>query len=276
MIRGMSGFGQSEAENSKLKVTVQVRTLNHRYLDYAIYLPESLRWLEAYLKTKIKGRIKRGKVTVSFNITNKAAISPNINPDVISAYTRLARELKRRFGISGDISFSQAINLPKVLKEPQGIAANAGTVKNLIASSLGMAIEAVVQMRRKEGVAIYRDLKERAAFIKSKISFIEREFPKIFLRAKKRLSKEELVSFKRSADVSEELVRLKFHLANFSRTACRTNNESIGKELDFISQELQREVNTLGAKVPDKLVSYAVVKIKSQLEKIREQLQNVE
>ncbi len=276
MIKGMSGFGQAQIENSKLKVILQVRTLNHRYLDCSVYLPESLRWLDTYLKTKIKSKIKRGKVTVSVSITNKAAISPTINPVVVNAYTRLAKELHKKFGISNDISFSQILNLPRVLKGKQDIIANPTSVKNLISLALQRAIEAAVVMRNKEGAAIYKDLKERISFIKVKVGNIDREIPKVFKRAKKKLSTDELNSFKRSADVSEEIVRLKFHLSNFSRTAQHANKEPVGKELDFISQELQREANTLGAKVPDKLISYAVVKIKSQLEKIREQLQNVE
>ncbi|MEW6008295.1 MAG: YicC/YloC family endoribonuclease [Candidatus Omnitrophota bacterium] len=276
MIKGMSGFGQAESENSKFKATVQVHSLNHRYLDASVYLPEYLRSLDNYIKLIIKKKLKRGKVNVSINIFTKGAIKPHLNPDIVGAYVHLAARLNRQFGISKDIAFWQLLNLPSVLIEKEKPPIDEVEAKRLLTPLVNKALEKLLVMRQKEGIAIYKDLQKRSRIVSSKIKYIENKLPKVFERLKAKLSHEELGAFMRNCDVSEEIVRLKFHIANLCQVATNTKGESSGKELDFICQELQREANTLGAKVPDKYISFAVVKIKSQLEKLREQLQNVE
>jgi len=276
MIKGMSGFGQARAENLRFKVAAQVRTVNHRYLDISVYLPEALRILEQPVKERIKRKIKRGKVNVSFEIISKSHIGPRLNEEIIASYVRLAERLNKKFNIAKDISFAQLLILPQVLEQRQKASVEIKEIRTLLLTSAANAANKVVGMRRQEGTAICNDLRKRASIIKGRLIFIERELLKTFERAKKRLSAEELVSFKRNCDVSEELVRLKFHTANLLKTAFAAGDEPRGKELDFISQELQREINTLGAKVADKNISCAAVRIKSQLESLREQLQNVE
>lgn len=276
MIKGMSGFGQAQAENSKFKISVQVRTLNHRYLDCSLYLPQAWQSMEAQAKTIIKKKIKRGKINVSFDIASKGSAEPILNPEAVRTYLDLAQRLNKNFRVSKDISFWQLLNLPHVLGQRQRNLVNNPAIKRLLISTLVSAVEKTLRMRRAEGQAIYDDLKKRTALIKANIANIEVKLFQLCKRMSKKLSGEELNSFSRGCDVSEELVRLKFHLANLQRTASVAADDPTGKELDFICQELQREINTLGAKVPDKHVTYLVVKIKSQLEKIREQIQNVE
>ena len=275
MIRGMSGFGQAQAENSVVKVNVQAHSLNHRYLDCSVYMPEQLRLLESDIKAIVKKKIKRGKVNVSVNLVAKGA-SPQLNPEAVSSYIRLARKLHKQFGVTQEISFWQLLNLPAVLEQRQKSVFDTPAMRRLITSLVAKAIDKMAAMRQKEGEATYRDLLKRTKLMHQKLSFIEKRLPQVLERLKQKMSPEEFNSLMRSSDVHEEMVRLKFHLANFSKTAAAAGQESRGKELDFICQELQRETNTLGAKVPDAHVSSAVVKIKSQLEKLREQLQNVE
>ncbi len=276
MIKGMSGFGQSESENSKFKVSVQVHSLNHRYLDASVYLPDYLRSLDTYIKSIVKKKINRGKINISVNIINKGSFRPDLNPDAVGAYIHLASRLHKQFGISKDIAFWQLLNLPSVLIEKQKIPVDEILAKRLITPLVNKALDKLVLMRQKEGEAIYKDLQKRSRIISAKIKFIENKLPKVFKRLEGKMTQEELAAFMRGCDVSEEIVRLKFHIANLCQVATSTKQESSGKELDFICQELQREANTLGAKVPNKHISFAVVKIKSQLEKLREQLQNVE
>jgi uncharacterized protein (TIGR00255 family) len=276
MIRGMSGFGQARAENDKLKVLVQVRTLNHRYLDCTVYMPETLRSLESDIKAIVKKKIKRGKVTVFVDIIHKVSSQPHLNPQAVSVYMRLAKKLHKEFGVAEHISFAQIVGLPSVLESRSDTALDNAATKHPIFASLAQAVEKTVLMRGQEGGAIYTDLAKRLKIIKAKIDYIEQKLPKVFALLGKKMTQDELNSFMRGCDISEEIVRLKFHLNNCLRTASAKGSEPKGKELDFILQELQREANTLGAKVPDKHVSAAVVKIKSQLEKLREQIQNVE
>jgi uncharacterized protein (TIGR00255 family) len=275
MIIGMSGFGQAQLENSKLKVQAQVHTLNHRYLDCSVYMPEALRYLESDIKALAKKKIKRGKVNISLNVLYKTG-GPDLNPEAVRSYISLANKLHKRFGIAKNISFAQLLSLPSVLEQKQKLPLNNTVLQRMIMALVNQAVDKTVLMRRKEGEAIYRDLVKRANFMQDKVHYIEKRLPLVFSRLKEKLPADELNSTLRGSDVSEELVRLKFHLANFCKTASAAGQESRGKELDFICQELQREINTLGAKVPDHYVSSAVVKIKSQLEKLREQLQNVE
>lgn len=276
MIKGMSGFGQARVENKQFKAIIQVRSLNHRYLDCAVHLPEALRSLESYIKDIIKKQIKRGKVSVSIEIINKAAHKPHVNPQAVEAYMHLAKKLNKEFGVSSTITFSQLVSLPSVLGQAEQELLDNTAIRHLLAVPLIKALEGTIRMRANEGQAIYNDLKKRVKIIKRKIDYIESRLPRVFKQMEKKMSHEELGSFMRNCDVSEEIVRLKFHLNSLYRAASVSSSDPQGKELDFICQELQREANTLGAKVPEKYVSSAVVKIKGQLEKLREQLQNVE
>lgn len=276
MMKGMSGFGQARAENTKFKITVQVRTLNHRYLDCTVYMPESLRELEASIKTAVKKKIRRGKVSIFVDIINKASSRPELNLNALKEYMRLAKVLGKKFGVTQEISFAQLVNLPSVLVQKQQASLEAGALKNLIMQPLIKATENVAEMREQEGRAIYKDFGKRLRIIKNKIDFIEQRLVRIFKQLKNKMTSDELNSFVKNCDVSEEIVRLRFHLNNAYRRASGASHEPRGKELDFICQELQRETNTLGSKVPDKHISSSVVKIKGELEKLREQLANVE
>lgn len=275
MIKSMTGFGSSQAQVIGAgKINIQIRSSNHKFLDTVLHLPEGVLFLEENIKKEIQAKIKRGRITCVMNILGGLTSSVFINKGLLKNYLLSLKNIKEQFHIKDELSINTLIHLPGVLSLAENQISKTQIwprVKILITQ----ALDDLEKMRRKEGRALYAYLKTRAQKLRRNLEIIKIRFKKV-VKEKLTLIKtdEERSSFLKDTDITEEVERLTFHIKNF--TSKLSGDGSIGKELDFIAQEMQREVNTIGAKCPDIVISTQVVGVKSQIEKIREQLQNIE
>ncbi|MCP4649502.1 MAG: YicC family protein [PVC group bacterium] len=292
MIKSMTGFGRGKAAFGGGNFTVEFKTYNHKFFELSYKLPEQLQTYDDQVKKLIKKQIMRGKVYLWVNYERCSDDSLNLTVDEkrVRRYYNLLAEVKKKFKLKDDITLEQLLSFPEVIvckphKENQTVLWRAANI------ALKKALAALVLMRRKEGRFLYQDLNERAKNIEKALKKIEKYIPQVLHRYESKLKKRaksavdrnggrgervqtELAAFAKNCDVSEEMSRLSAHIKNF-KTTLKTNKET-GKVLDFIAQEAQREINTLGAKCSDFKISKEVIYIKGEIEKIREQVQNVE
>jgi uncharacterized protein (TIGR00255 family) len=273
MIVSMTGFGQSQAEKKGERFIVTIKSLNHRYCETQFHLPPAFEHLEGDFRARILKKIKRGRLTVSVTHINEAVEDIVLNEKLVDKYYKVLEGLGRRLKLADHISVSSLVALPGVLsyrKEDLRFREK----EALLTGALNEALGSLVEMKRREGAALRKDLERCVRAIGTKMQAIKRRVHDVIEANRKAMSPEALESFLRGTDVGEEMTRIDFHLSSFQKHI-RMNGPK-GKILDFIAQELQREINTLGAKVQEKHVAYEVVMIKDQIEKIREQVQNVE
>lgn len=292
MIKSMTGFGKEQSISQFGAIIVEIRSLNHKYFDMIARLPNHLTVFEDKVRDYVKKRIRRGRInlSVSWESKEKAKAPFSVNLHVAKGYQRQLMKLKRSLGLKDDLGLTQIVSLPDVITYEQK-KEDARRLWPYLKKALDAALHKLGRMREAEGRRLMRDLLKRIKKIRYCLGNIESQLPKAIGRYRKNLLKkvkalsglkkpdqdriaEEVALFVRSCDVSEELTRIKSHLKGF-KTALHNQREA-GKELDFIAQELFREANTIGAKASDFKISRWVIKIKSQIEKVREQLQNVE
>lgn len=275
MICSMTGFGSSEIEIARLgKVSIELRSTNHKFLETVLHLPEGSLSLEERIKKAIESKIKRGRVTCAINICNKRGGEVFINDELLSKYISKVNKIKREFSIDDGLSLDALIRLPGVLSLEEA-KFSPESIWPKLRTAVNVAVNNLVKTRTKEGKALQGYLIAQAEQVKKGLNSIKSRL-KISLAQKLKTfsSDEERSSFLKDTDTTEEVDRLGFHTQNFK--AKLSKGGSIGKELDFIAQEMQREANTLAAKTFDAAVSSEVLKIKSLIEKIREQVQNIE
>lgn len=276
MIKSMTGFGSCARKVRPLgKVSVELKSSNHKYLDIVLHLPEGFLFLEEKIKQEIGSQIKRGRVTcvVSINGAEKP-YSVNINKGLLKKYLSAMNSIKREFRIKDGISMDVLVQLPGIVSLQEDLAPKLRFWPGLN-SLVGLALNELSRMRQKEGEALYGYLKKRAETLKGKVEAVQARFQKVIQEKLLAMqTEEERCSFLKDTDITEEIERLSFHVKNFTRTLVKSG--AVGKELDFITQEMQRETNTIGAKCCDTIISGKVVELKSQIEKMREQLQNIE
>lgn len=273
MITSMTGFGQAQAEKKGEQFTVTLKSVNHRYFETLFHLPVTLDYLESLFRNKIQEKIKRGRVTVSISHVNESAEVVVLNQELVQKYFHVFNNLRKKLKLSQDIDIASLVSLPGVLSYKKE-ELKATQREDLIKSALKRALSKLFEMRQREGEALGRDLTGRVRRIQKHMDTIKKLVREVVEANKKAMAPENLEGFLRSTDVSEEITRIDFHLKSFLKHMKLSDPK--GKVLDFIGQELQREINTLGAKVQDKHVAYQVVMVKDQIEKIREQVQNVE
>jgi len=269
----MTGFGSCTKNIKDIgQVTIELRSINHRALELLFHLPEEWHFLEEPFRQVLVQRLRRGRISCALKVNNPANKSNIFDEGQLAAYARKLKQIQRRLRLSGEVTLETLLSLPGVLR-------TAPAYKNIshpgFKATLEAALEKLLQQRSKEGRSLLRDFKRRSYLLKGFVEKIAQRFKLVVAKkAKVFLSPEDQANYLRSIDITEEIVRLKFHLQNFLRNLAK--RLASGKELDFIAQELMREANTIGAKSVDTVVSNYVVKIKSEIEKIREQLQNVE
>ena len=292
MIKSMTGFGKGQTLSPRERITVEIRSLNHKYFDLVSRLPNNLSTFDDKVRDCVKKRIRRGRVNLSLTREGKEKEKSQFLVDMNLArkYHRELLKLKRNLRLKDDLGVTQILSLPEVISYEQK-KENVSQLWPYIKRALQRALYKLGRMREAEGRRLLRDLLRRTKSIRYYLGNIETQLPKVIEGYRKNLFQkvkalsglkkpnqdriaEELALFVRNSDVSEELTRIKSHLKAFT-TALRNQREA-GKELDFIAQELFREANTIGAKSGSFRISRWVIKIKSQIEKIREQLQNVE
>ena len=275
MIIGMTGFGSKETEIGTFgKFRVELRTANHKFLDIVLHLPEGFLSLEDKIKKEIELKIKRGRVTCVISVLKKAAPQIFVNKQLLKNYIGEFKKIQQEFRIKDGLSMDVLIHLPGVLSLTDSKVSTAGLWPHLN-TLLNAALKDLVTMRRKEGRALFGHLKGRVDDLSVNLGFIQERFRKIIKEKTERLkTSDERSAFLKDTDITEELERLSFHTKSLKTKLLKT--EPVGKELDFIAQEMQREANTMGAKTFDVQIAGRVVHNKSQIEKIREQLQNIE
>jgi uncharacterized protein (TIGR00255 family) len=275
MIKSMTGFGSCESEISSFgKISVELRSTNHKFLEIVLHLPEGSLSLEERIKKTIESKIKRGRVTCAINIGSRRSGKAIVNKTLLKKYIIKINDIKKELNLRESLSLSALINLPGVLTlEEERISAESLWPK--IKVILNSAVNNLAASRAKEGKALQGYLRLQAEELKERLADIKLILKKsLKARLKGFATDEERAVFLKDTDTTEEIDRLKFHINNFKNKII--NSTSVGKELDFIAQEMQREANTLAAKTYDVYVSAQVLKIKSLIEKIREQAQNIE
>ncbi|MFA6356755.1 MAG: YicC/YloC family endoribonuclease [Candidatus Omnitrophota bacterium] len=289
----MTGFGRGDASTAQGKIQIEIRTVNHRFFEISSRLPENLLIFEDRIRTEIAKKVKRGKVNLSLTYENPKKSNPKlvINKPLAKKYKDLLLDLRRSLSLNDQVNFSQIIAFPGVISiedKPKDDA----EIWPYIKSALGMAVGGLMKMREKEGKSLVADIIGREKIILKNITIIERrsklalkEYRVHLLRKIKELSSGkinldkgrielEVALFAKSSDISEELTRIKAHLKSFEETI--TKQDEVGRKLDFISQELHREINTVGQKTSDYRIAQLAIAVKGEVEKIREQIQNVE
>ena len=292
MVTSMTGFGRGEARFKSGKVTVEIKTVNHKFFDATLKLPNNMVALEDKIKEVLQKQIKRGKINLvlSYDGVPLKGGRIAINKKTAKNYYNELYSLKKDLGLKEEISVKDIIALPGVLSFDsleQGLVSFWPRIKK----ALDMAIDRLVSDRGKEGKALAADLTRRTGKIETMLNSIKLrahlnidEYRKRFIERVKDLTggrdvdmgrlEMEVAIFAKNSDISEEITRLKNHLSNFNKTI--SAGGEIGKKIDFIAQELHRETNTIGSKASDFKISKNVIEIKGEIEKIREQAKNLE
>jgi uncharacterized protein (TIGR00255 family) len=293
MIISMTGFGRGEAAGNGLNATVEIKTLNSRYLDVSIRLPQVLQHKELALKELFQKSVNRGKLNVSVNLTQQDNTEPKIkvDEDKVRTYARVLNEVREAAGIEEPISIKSILNFGDVFVSQQDDEESINHKWQLVIEATHNAIGNLMQMRNQEGGQLRKDLLSRIASIDDAVGEIltitegraEEVRVKLHERIKQLVEDEnideerlemEVAILADKMDITEETVRLRAHLKFFVEAI--EQPEPAGRRLNFLTQEINRELNTIGSKANDSEIAHHVVKAKEMLEQIREQVQNVE
>jgi uncharacterized protein (TIGR00255 family) len=293
VLRSMTAFGRGEGEVGDTGITVEIRCVNHRFRDVVMRLPKALQPLEEGLRSQVGSRVARGRIEVSVQVEARGEqpdVNVELNIPLAEAYFRVYRELQERFGADSSVSaetFCQ--NRDVVVIRP--VEKDLDVLEPVIGEVLEKALEAVDQMRLEEGKALERDFRKRIDLVGGYLSRVEERSPQVVEDVRTRLQErvavltdgleldegrlaQEVALFAGRSDITEEIVRSRSHLGQFGTYL--ESEEPVGRRLDFLIQELNREVNTIASKASDATISSLAVEIKAEIEKLREQVQNVE
>jgi uncharacterized protein (TIGR00255 family) len=291
MIKSMTGFGQGRTEGDDFRIRVDIRSVNNRALDVHTRLPQELSSLEVTLKKQVQAAVKRGRVDVNISVEQLKPATFEINRPLVSGYLTALAELKREFGLEGDPSLELIAKLPGALQVSQDSdSLDEKLVAGAIAA-LSQALVSLTEMRVVEGQGLAAELSSRLDNIERQMPVIENEAARLPAVYREKLMKrlqevaagaqvdetriaQEAVMLADRSDISEEVARLKSHISQMRDLVHST--EEAGKRLDFILQEMNREANTILSKSNDLAISDAAIVIKTEVEKLREQGQNVE
>ncbi len=275
MIASMTGFAQQVvAVEPYGTLTVELRSTNHKFFEPVLHLPEGFLILEESIKGVIASRIKRGRITCVVSINGKRPTEISFNKEIVKRYLSDFAVIKKETGIRGEVGIDTIVHLPGVLTvEEKHLTAKAAYPA--LKEAVNRAVADLARSRDREGRALGAALQRHARMIERQVRTFKARFDKAIARKLAFIKNdEERTAFLKTSDVTEELQRLSYHVRTFC--AKLKGSSPVGKELDFIAQEMQREANTSGAKSFDAHLSATVVRIKSLIEKIREQVQNVE
>ena len=292
MVKSMTGYGRAVETVNGREFTVEIRSVNNRYLDCTVKLPRSFSFAEEAVKAAVKAAVSRGKVDVYISVRSEteADVQVTLNKPVVEGYLAAMHQMVAEYGVKDDISVSVLSRMSDVfvVDKPK---ADEDQLKADLLSVVEKALSAYDQMRITEGLALENDLRSRAATILQLVAQVEEQNPKTVSDYRKRLEEKmrevlesksidesriltEAAIFADKVAVDEETVRLRSHLEQMDEML--SGNGGIGRKLDFLLQEMNREANTTGSKCTDVKVARIVVDIKAELEKIREQTQNIE
>ncbi len=274
-MNSMTGFGHKEMTIAPLgKICFEIRSTNHKSQETILHLPLGFLSLEDKLKKEIEAKIKRGRVVSVMNIAGGPANKIFINKELLRNYISELKKIQEDFQIKDALRLDTLIHLPGVLSLTEN-RISPGKIWPSLRILVRKTLDDLVSTRQKEGGALQIYFKTVAKALEANIEVIKTRFKKVMKEKTAKLATdEERANFLKDADITEEVERLTFHIRNFRNKLSHTG--PIGKELDFIAQEMQREANTMAAKSCDVVVSARAVQLKSSIEKIREQVQNIE
>ncbi|HET7579622.1 MAG TPA: YicC/YloC family endoribonuclease [Bacillales bacterium] len=292
MVMSMTGYGRESKEMGSFSVAVEVKSVNHRFSEISVYLPRPFMVYEEKVKRLSGKYIQRGKVDVYISVAGEGLYdrSLNVDWDLLSQYIETLKEARNRFSLSGEVTVEDLLKVPDAFAVTNKDGAE--QLEEVLLDAAGGALEQLLEMRKAEGLHLRDDLQERLDKIESSVNVLTEHSPKVTAYYQERLSERvktfldgktdidearilnEVAVFSDKADISEELTRLRSHVLQFRKYL--KEEGPIGKKLNFLQQEMNREANTIGAKGNDFDISVHVVELKSELEKIKEQIQNIE
>ena len=288
----MTGYGRGEAAQKGVKITVEISSVNRKQSEIGVILPRDLEILEAQVRDAINHRVSRGRLTVRIAASaaegaGKMLLDVELAREYVKDLRKLAKELKLPDGLTLDL----IARAPDVMR-PAGEIADAEALWPAVSKALKTALDALIKMREREGQHLAKDLKQRIASLRQSVAKVEQCAPQVAQRYREQLIErikaagipvpgvdderliKEVFYFADRSDITEEITRLKSHFQQFDD--CVAQKEPVGRTLDFLAQEINREVNTIGSKANDTGLSREVVAMKAEVEKFREQIQNVE
>lgn len=293
-MKSMTGFGRKDYRDESIEISVEIKTINHRFRDFFLKLPRTINPVEGNIRRAISEKIARGRIEVfvkynELGLQNKRLV---FNKALAKAYINILDEIKALDSmIDDDLDSGLIARFPDVISlEDEGV--NYDLIWEKLAPVLDEALNQVDTSRIREGESLKKDVTERCAFIEKAVAAIEEKSPEMLKKYQEELHLKietytesleiddkrvltEIAIMADKLDVSEELTRLKSH-TDLLKEILREENEPVGRKLDFLVQELNREINTIGSKANDIAISNLVVDVKSEIEKIREQIQNIE
>lgn len=289
-MNSMTGYGKGVAESAGRKVGVEIKSVNHRFLDMNIKLPRTLGFAEDIIRSEVKGAITRGHLDIYVNYERESGGKISMDEQLARDYCTMAAKAAMKFSITNDLSVSALFRMPEVVvvKEEDE---DEEAVGKLVEQAVREALNGLSVMRAKEGEMLMRDFSEKLANISAFVDEVEKLAPVTVEEHKNRMRERitemlgdvafdearlmnEAAFFADKVAVDEEIARLRSHIAHFG-DICRAGG-ALGKKLDFIVQEMNRETNTIGSKCSDSKIAQCVISAKCEIEKVREQVQNVE
>ena len=293
MIKSMTAYGRGEYHLGDTQFIAETRSLNNRHLDIILRIPRNYQVLEKELKDTISSRIRRGRVEVSVHIENNGEESPyslELNVPLVNSYIKILHQLAEQFDLDKEIQVDSLLQMKDVLLfRPEEV--DMDKLRPGFQHVVEQTIDSLDMMRVKEGEAIEADFVKRLDLLEEYVNEVDRRAPIVVEEYRKRLKDridhiiedvaldesrlaQEVAFFAERSDITEEIVRTRSHLKQFREYLLM--DDALGRRLDFLIQEINREVNTLSSKASDALISKVVVEMKAELEKLREQVQNVE
>lgn len=291
-MNSMTGYGLFEKRSDDFYIKVEMKSVNNRFLDINVRMPSSILYAEESVKSFIKDKIKRGKVDVfiNFEYLNSKDVKIDVDYELLNKYISISKDLKEKFGVIEDLSFSKLIEDSNIFK-PQKVEFDGDYIKEELLEVVRFAARDLVEARNIEGEKIKNDFLVKLEEIKKLTDFIEKRSPITLKENEKRLRERvseyldsseidedriltEIAIMLDKLSIDEEITRLKIHIDNFNDII--NSKGAIGRKLDFLIQEMNRESNTIGSKSNDIEIISKVVLLKSEIEKLREQAQNVE
>ncbi len=292
LLKSMTGYGRVKVENDLREITVEIRSVNHRYLDLNIKVPRIYGYLEDMVSKQAQAAIARGKVDIYVSVRAKEGADIRVTPNmaVIQGYVDAVRRVSETYDIPGDMTAMSLLRLPDAMEQNKE-EADADQLKAEVSAVLAQALEEYNTMRQREGARLAEDVSMRAGLISDGVDFVERRSPDCVEEYRTRIAArmteildgtelaqqrilQEAALYADKVNVTEEIVRLRSHLSQLGTML--KSPTAIGRKLDFLVQEMNRETNTIGSKANDFQIAKTVVDMKAEIEKIREQIQNLE
>jgi uncharacterized protein (TIGR00255 family) len=293
-MKSMTGYGRGECAQDGFKVTVELSSVNRKQAEVSVTLPRELELLESQVRDAVNRVVARGRVNVRVSLhaaEGKLSARNHLNTELAKAYAAELVKLAKSLKLSGGVTLDQVLRAPGVFQTDEELA-ESEDLWPAVEKALGQGLSALVKMREREGAHLGKDLSARIGVMRAAVEKVKQQAPvtaenyrqNLLTRIKsagienlapddERLLKE-IVLFADRSDITEELTRLQSHFQQFAD--CAKSKEPVGRTLDFLAQEMNREINTIGSKANDAVISREVVTLKTELERYREQVQNVE